>query len=147
MLDDDHPVPAISTAPNPPSPAPDPRMPNGFAGAVSLAATVFVAIASTVLWPHGSSDEALVAMMVVVGVVAYWCRPLASAATAALGWLALNGFVVDHAGQLHWHGSADVVRLACLFGVALAASGAHALGLRLVSSGAYPSRTGHAGHV
>lgn len=122
--DDDH---ALLVA----SSAPDPRLPNGFVGAVSLPATLLVALSSVVLWQHGSLGKALGAMAVTVGLIAYWCRPLAGAATAALGWLALNGFVVDGVGQLRWHGSADAVRLAVLFGVALAASGTHALGIRL----------------
>jgi hypothetical protein len=122
--DDDHPL-LVATI------APDPRLPNGFVGAVSLPATLVVALASAALWQHSSLGMALGAMAVVVGLIAYWSRLLAGAATAALGWLALNGFVVGDAGQLQWHGSADAVRLAVLFGVALAASGTHALGIRL----------------
>jgi hypothetical protein len=122
--DDDSPLLVASIAP-------DPRLPNGFVGTVSLPATLVVALASAALWQHGSLGMALGAMAVLVGLIAYWCRLLAGAATAALGWLALNGFVEDNAGQLQWHGSADAVRLAVLFGVALAASGARALAIRL----------------
>lgn len=45
--------------------------------------------------------------------------PAAGAVTAGVAFLLFDGFVVDHAGDLTWHGDADVVRLAVLVGAAL----------------------------
>lgn len=45
---------------------------------------------------------------------------LAALATAVIGWLILNGMLIDQHAVLHWHGTADVVRLAVLGGAALA---------------------------
>ena len=39
---------------------------------------------------------------------------LALAGVALLGWLVVNGFLVDHLGELSWHGSADLYRMLLL---------------------------------
>jgi hypothetical protein len=108
----------------------DPRVPSSFVGLVSLPATLSMAVISVSLHERGSDPTPLVAMAVLVGGIAWWCRPAASLVPAGLGWLALNGFVVNSVGQLHWHGDADAVRLICIVLVALAASGARGGALR-----------------
>jgi hypothetical protein len=40
-----------------------------------------------------------------------WTAPLA---VAGIGFLVFNGFLVNQLGELSWHGSADVIRLAVL---------------------------------
>ena len=39
---------------------------------------------------------------------------LALAGVALLGWLVVNGFLVDRFGELSWHGSADLYRMLLL---------------------------------
>jgi MFS family permease len=39
---------------------------------------------------------------------------LALAGVALLGWLVVNGFLVDRLGELSWHGSADLYRMLLL---------------------------------
>ena len=53
--------------------------------------------------------------------------PVAVAVTAGVAFLLLDGFVVDHAGELAWHGDADLVRLEVLVSAALAGLTARAL--------------------
>jgi hypothetical protein len=43
-------------------------------------------------------------------------------AAAGMGWLFVNGFLVNHLGQLGWHGLPDLWRLLLLVGVAWAAA-------------------------
>jgi len=112
----------------------DPRIPGSFVGLVSLPATLTMAVVSVALHERGSDLTPLITMAVVVGVIAWWCRPAASLAPTVLGWLALNGFVVNSFGQLRWHGSADAVRLGCIVAVALAASSIRAGAIRFSAS-------------
>jgi len=53
--------------------------------------------------------------------------PAAAAVTAAVAFLLFDGFVVDSAGVLAWHGRADAVRLAVLVTAALAGLTAQAI--------------------
>lgn len=46
---------------------------------------------------------------------------LTALAIAGIGWLLLNGFVVNTLGELHWQGAADALRAGLLLVVALAA--------------------------
>jgi hypothetical protein len=39
---------------------------------------------------------------------------LALAGVAVLGWLVVNGFLVDRLGELSWHGSSDLYRMLLL---------------------------------
>ncbi len=134
------------------TPASDPRLPSEFVGAVAFATTLFVSSILVAAGSHVSSDVALVAMAGTVGLVAWWSRPPAAAIPAACGSLMLNGFVVNRAGSLHWHGGADVARLAVLFGVAAGASLTRAALIRLTRAVAidefptesYPSGSGAA---
>jgi len=53
--------------------------------------------------------------------------PVASLVTAGVAFLLLDGFVVGHAGDLAWHGDADLVRLGVLAGAALAGAAARSV--------------------
>jgi K+-sensing histidine kinase KdpD len=46
--------------------------------------------------------------------------PVAAVVTSGVAFLLFDGFVLDHAGDLAWHGDADLVRLGVLVGAALA---------------------------
>lgn len=56
---------------------------------------------------------------------------VACAAVVVLAWLVVNGFLVDRLGELSWHGSADLVRVAVL---AAAAGAGLAIGKRTARS-------------
>jgi hypothetical protein len=126
----------------------DPRIPSSFVGLVSLSATLSMAVISVALNERGADPTPLVTMAVLVGGIAWWCRPAASLVPAGLGWLALNGFVVNSFGQLNWHGDADAVRLGCIVLVALGASGARAGALRFSARqiGTNPTAAGQGTH-
>jgi hypothetical protein len=64
----------------------------------------------------------LVVTTTAVGFGAWWSRPATALGLAALAFLTLDGFVVEHLGLLVWHGSSDVLRLALLVAVALGVS-------------------------
>jgi hypothetical protein len=64
----------------------------------------------------------LVGTTAAVGFGAWWSRPVTALGLAALAFLTLDGFVVEHLGLLVWHGSSDVLRLALLVAVALGIS-------------------------
>jgi hypothetical protein len=56
----------------------------------------------------------------VTAVSSWWASPGTSLLSAAIGWLMLNGFVVNGLGELSWHGPADLGRLLFLAAVAMA---------------------------
>jgi hypothetical protein len=62
----------------------------------------------------------------------------AAAVTVGVAFLLFDGFVVDHQGDLAWHGDPDLVRLAVLAGGALLGLAAGALRLALQN---HPNRT------
>jgi len=62
---------------------------------------------------------ALGVMTVTVLVLAWWSTVGGAVLSAGLGWLMLNGFVVNQYGALAWHGDSDVINLAVLVGVAV----------------------------
>jgi K+-sensing histidine kinase KdpD len=49
-------------------------------------------------------------------------RRTTAAAVALTAWLFDNGFVANHAGELHWHTAADLRTLTLLAGCALASA-------------------------
>jgi K+-sensing histidine kinase KdpD len=97
----------------------DPRCPAEF----GLAIAFVVELASTALLVGLRSDvdvaSATAAVVATVVVLAWWTRPAAAMASAALGWLFLTTFMVDKSETLRWHGSADLIRLLELVGVAV----------------------------
>ena len=111
--------------------ATDPRLPDAFVGMVAFGATLAVAV---VLARGGSAvgwGTQLAAMAVTVAFVSWWCRVLPSTFVSVLGWLMLNGIVVNGAGRLGWDGHEDAIRVGVLLGVGLAAALARALELHL----------------
>jgi hypothetical protein len=68
--------------------------------------------------PHLDASGAAARFAVLaLGVAAFTASvgdPAAAAVTAGVAFLLFDGFVVDHAGDLTWHGDADLVRLVVL---------------------------------
>jgi K+-sensing histidine kinase KdpD len=88
-------------------------------GLVFLSCLILAAaVASGIL----SGTVAFGAFVVVVVAVSWWSTPAAAVVLALLGFVFANGFVVDSRGTLMWHGEPDLLRLACLLGLALTAS-------------------------
>ncbi len=90
------------------------RAPTGIAIGVGGAAVVAAALLAALIPPvYAGWRFAVVAGA--VGVFAVLARDgWAVAAVAALGWLVVNGFLVNRMGELSWHGSADLLRLMAL---------------------------------
>jgi len=65
----------------------------------------------------GLGAIALLAMLSSVGM-----RAGTAMGCAGIAWLVVDGFVVHHAGELGWDGSADVGRLALLVGLSILAT-------------------------
>jgi len=90
------------------------RMPIGIAigiGAVAVIATAFIAAAI----PAGDPGWRFAVMATVVGLfAAISLDQVALAAVAAITALVTNGFIEDRAGQLAWHGSADLWKVLLL---------------------------------
>lgn len=86
------------------------------AGAAGLVVVAFLATAV----PPERSGWRLAVLAVGVGAFALVTRDaVAALATACLAWPTLLGFLVDRYGELHWHGSVDLVRAGVLLGAAL----------------------------
>ncbi|HEY0869706.1 MAG TPA: hypothetical protein VGD55_04865 [Acidothermaceae bacterium] len=104
--------------------AADPRLTDPFVGMVAFGATLAVAVALARAGSAVGWGTQLAAMAVTVALVCWWCRVLPSLFVALLGWLMLNGIVVNGAGRLGWDGHQDLIRIGVLlgtgFGVALA---------------------------
>lgn len=91
------------------------------AGAVVI---VFAAVGAAAV-PAGDPWWRLAVMAAAVGTfAALTADRLAAVAVLVLGWLVMNGFLVDKYGLLEWHGPVDLARLLIL-------AGAAALGLAL----------------
>lgn len=89
----------------------------GVGFAVIIAATVAAAI---IFGPHQPVGRLTVLAVAVAGFAAVAGNLLAALATTVIGWLFLNGMLIDQHAVLRWHGTADVVRLMVLGGAALA---------------------------
>lgn len=96
------------------------------AGAATASAVgFFVAVAGMVLasaasWWSGQPTAALAVLCLVVFGYACAIRSMPGALmTALLCWMMLNSFVIHARGDLIWEGSADLVRLGVLAGVAV----------------------------
>ena len=61
-------------------------------------------------------------VMVIVVAVAWWTSPVNAVLAALVGFLFADGFVLDAAGTLAWHGEGDVLRLAALVCLAIVAA-------------------------
>lgn len=85
---------------------------------INLAAGTGMVIAAALLaapipFAHTGWRFAVVALAVGL-FAALTLDQLALAAVALLGWLVVNGFLVDRFGELSWHGSADLYRMLLL---------------------------------
>lgn len=90
----------------------------GVGFAMLVAATGVAAIA---FGPHQAAGRLAVLTVVVGGFAVAAGDVMAALATAGIGWLFLNGLLVDQHAGLRWHATAaGLVRLAVLFGAALA---------------------------
>jgi MFS family permease len=91
-----------------------PRTPVGInlaAGTAMVIAAAFVAA----LIPTTHVGWRFTVVALAVGVfAALTLDQLALAGVAVLGWLVVNGFLVDRLGELSWHGSADLYRMLLL---------------------------------
>jgi hypothetical protein len=82
-------------------------------GAGSVAVVGAALLAALIPGPYTGWRFAVVAAA--VGLVAAVSRDgWAVAASVVLGWLVVNGFLVDRMGELSWHGSPDLLRLMLL---------------------------------
>jgi hypothetical protein len=101
------------------------RTPTGInVGAGSVAVVATASAAALIPVEHTAWRFAVVATVVGLFAVATG-DGRATAATAALGWLVVNGLLVGRLGELTWHGSPDLARLIVL---ALAGTTGCALG-------------------
>jgi hypothetical protein len=107
----------------------DPRLADAAAAGVGFVATLVMATIATATDLGHHPGTAAFAMTAVTAFSAWWGRPRMGAVAALLGFLMFNGFVVDAAGSLHWHGASDGWRLLAFAGVGLSVSGARAVWL------------------
>ncbi len=98
----------------------DPRCPVEYGLGISFIALILVTAVLEAARSSIGVGLASTITIAVVAILAWWVRPMAAIGAGALGWLLLNGFVVDGDGDLHWHGHADVVRLVLLLSAAAA---------------------------
>lgn len=90
------------------------RAPAGIAVGIGAVAVVAAALLAALI-PVGHTGWRAAVVAVTVGVVAGLSRDgWATAATVVLGWLVVNGFLVNRLGRLSWHGTPDLVRLVLL---------------------------------
>jgi len=87
----------------------DPRLPLALTLALGFAITMAAAAVLTAVRTHVALGLAL----------AWWSTVGGAVLSAGLGWLMLNGFVVNQYGALAWHGNSDAINLAVLVGVAV----------------------------
>ncbi|WP_433432063.1 hypothetical protein [Nonomuraea sp. CA-141351] len=86
----------------------------GFAG-IALGCSV-----AALLFPPQSQTERLMVVAMAVFLVSALARNMIAAlATGAMAWPFLNGFLVNTAGQLAWHGNDDLIRVATLISAAV----------------------------
>jgi len=100
-------------------PSLDPRLPLALTLALGFAITMAAAAVLTAVRTHVALGLALGVMTVTVLVLAWWSTVGGAVLSAGLGWLMLNGFVINQYGALSWHGNSDVINLAVLVGVAV----------------------------
>jgi hypothetical protein len=93
---------------------PDERTPVGINLGIGAAMIVGAGmVAAPIAAQHIGWRFAIVAVAVACFAVLTLDR-LALAGVVALGWLVVNGFLVDRLGELSWHGSSDLYRLMLL---------------------------------
>lgn len=97
----------------------DPRMPMELTLAIGFVITLTAAAGLTTVRAHTPLAVALGIMAATVLILAWWSRIGGAALSAGLGWLMLNGFVINQEGLLAWHGARDVISLSVLLAVAV----------------------------
>jgi K+-sensing histidine kinase KdpD len=117
-----------------PVPAPvartgDPRCPDAYGLAIAYGALLVLIAVLSALRAHLGLPAQTTVVVAGVAVLAWWVRPWAALGAAGLGWLFLNGFLVNRQGDLRWHGRDDTVRIVLLAGVAVAVSAARSVQL------------------
>jgi len=96
-----------------------------FAAAIGTSFSTFLVLAAMFsAVPLGTVTETVV-IAIVVGAVSCWSTPTASVAIGLVAFLFVSGFVLGQEGALTWNGEIDVLLLASLMALALAASFVH----------------------
>jgi hypothetical protein len=91
-----------------------PRTPAGINLATGTAMVVAAALVAAPI-PTTYAGLRFTVVALAVGLFAALTRDrLALVGVAVLGWLVVNGFLVDRLGELSWHGSADLNRMLLL---------------------------------
>jgi hypothetical protein len=100
-----------------------PQVPLGFALAAGFATSVVGCLLASLAAPPRETAARLVAVALIVTGFAAAIRNLPAAVlTAGMAWSIYLGFLVGRAGELHWHGGVDALRLGTLIVAALAGS-------------------------
>src|SRR5262245_10787717 len=96
---------------------------------IALAAGFMTAVtgcllASLMSAPDEPTPRLVELSMITAGSSAVLRNPAAALLTAGITWLVYLGFLVEHAGELRWHGGVDLLRLGALITAALIGSAA-----------------------
>jgi hypothetical protein len=105
---------------------PNPRLDTCPFGIALAAGFVITLVGSLLTSLTSAPDEAtprLVEMsFIIAGFSAALRNPGAALLTAGMTWMVYLGFLVEHAGELRWHGGVDLLRLSTLLAGALIGS-------------------------
>jgi hypothetical protein len=93
-----------------------------FAGALGIAFVGFLLLAATAASGFISGDVAFGAFVVFVVVLSWHAAPATAAVVSLMGFAFADGFALDAAGTLSWHGESDLIRLTCLVAMAVTAA-------------------------
>jgi hypothetical protein len=91
-----------------------PQAPLGISVGIGAAAVVAAAFADAVVPHRLVSLRWLLLTLVVAGFALWAADTVATVIIAGLAFVLANGFLVNHQGELSWHGQADLWRLAVL---------------------------------
>jgi hypothetical protein len=91
-----------------------PQAPLGISVGIGAAAVVAAAFADAVVPYRLGSLRWLLLTLVVAGFALWAADTVATVIVAGLAFVLANGFLVNHRGELSWHGQADLWRLAVL---------------------------------
>ncbi|MCP2328431.1 MFS family permease [Hamadaea flava] len=92
----------------------DPGRPQGILVGLGSLVVIVVAFVASAVPPADAVLRYAVLVLAVFGFAAatsVWRAPIV---TAVIGFLVFGGFLVNHLGQLTWHGSSDGIRLVAL---------------------------------
>lgn len=95
-----------------------------YAIAAGFAASIIGCLLAAWYYPPENHTSRLVVLAVVVAAASALTRnPTACLPVALLALLFCDGFLINHYGELHWHGWPDAARLAVLAAAALTGTG------------------------